>query len=230
MMTDPRRNSSPATASAFPSAVTGAQPVAALPKSDPKLENHRVKLRFVAEKHREPLRAIALDDGIWRHFTRRVSAAASGSESFDQFFDDMLADHAAGKRLVFVVIDKSASTEQKADRVAGSMSFGNINLNERRLEIGWSWLGTAFQGKGVNGAAKFAMMQYGFEQLGLLRIEFKTDARNTAARKALTKIGATEEGTFRCYNTMPDGSRRNAVYYSVIHTDWEKVKAGWTGD
>lgn len=219
-------------ASAYPSAVTGAQPVAVLPIADPKLENHRVKLRFVAEKYREPLRAIALDDGIWRHFTRRVSGAESGAESFDQFFDDMLSDHAAGKRLVFIILDKCAdkSTGQNADSVAGSMSFGNINLPERRLEIGWSWLGTAFQGKGVNGAAKFAMMQYGFEQLGLLRIEFKTDARNTAARKALTKIGATEEGTFRCYNTMPDGTRRNAVYYSVIHSDWAKVKTSWTGE
>lgn len=227
MMTDSNQPSSLATKpspSAYPSAVKGATAASALPTIDPKLDNHRVSLHFVAETHREPLRTIALDDGIWRHFTRRVSDATRGSECFDEFFNDMLSDHNTGKRLVFVVVDKTSN------QVAGSMSFGNINLPERRLEIGWSWLGTAFQGQGVNGAAKFAMMQYGFEQLGLLRIEFKTDARNTAARKALTKIGATEEGTFRCYNTMPDGSRRNAVYYSVIHSDWDKVKASWTGE
>lgn len=222
MMTDPGQS---APGPLYPPRLT-------LPKIDPKLENHRVKLRFVAEKYREPLRAIALDDDIWRHFTRRVSGTMTGTESFDAFFDDMLKDHANQKRLVFVVIDKCADLgpAKRSEQVAGSMSFGNINLAEHRLEIGWSWLGTGFQGKGVNGAAKFAMMQYGFEQLGLMRIEFKTDARNKAARKALTKIGATEEGTFRCYNTMPDGSRRNAVYYSVIHTEWEKVKASWTGE
>lgn len=184
---------------------------------DQPLTNATVQLVPVAEAHREPLRAIALDDRIWRHFTTRITDSAS----FDRFFDLMLADHASGKRVVFVVFTT------KENLAAGSMSYGNINLPERRLEIGWSWLGSDFQGKGINTWAKYELLKYGFDQLDLLRMEFKTDVRNIGARKALVKIGGTEEGVLRCFNTMPDGSRRDAVYYSVLASEWPEVRRRW---
>lgn len=179
------------------------------------LENEYVLLRPVKPEDRAALRAIALDQRIWRYFVVRVDTEAD----FDVFFDAGIADQDAGRRVVYYIADKSTGN------AAGSMSFGNIMERDGRLEIGWSWLGIDSQGKGINRWAKFLMMQEAFEDLDAERVEFKTDRLNVQARHALTNIGAREEGTLRSFNPMPDGRRRDAVYYSVLKAEWPQVKA-----
>jgi RimJ/RimL family protein N-acetyltransferase len=56
------------------------------------------------------------------------------------------------------------------------------------------------------------------------RVEFKTDLLNVQARHGLVNIGAREEGTLRSFNPMPDGRRRDAVYFSVLRAEWPYVR------
>jgi RimJ/RimL family protein N-acetyltransferase len=179
------------------------------------LEHDAVLLRPVTEADREDWRGIALDPDIWRYFVSRVDTVAD----FEAFFDATLADHAAGRRVVFHVLDRASG------RAAGSMSFGNLSEPDRRLEIGWSWLGRDFRGRGVNHWAKYLLLGCAFERLDAERVEFKTDVLNLRARAGLRNIGAVEEGVLRSYNPMPDGRRRDAVYYSVLRAEWPAVKA-----
>jgi RimJ/RimL family protein N-acetyltransferase len=178
------------------------------------LENQHVLLRPITPEDRAAQRAIAFDESIWRYFVTLIQT----DTDFDAFFDAGLADQEAGRRVVFHIIDKGTG------QAAGSMSFGNLSPNDLRLEIGWSWLGIAFQGKGINRWAKFLMMRHAFETLGAERVEFKTDVLNVQARHALRNIGATEEGVLRSYNPMPGGRRRDAIYYSVLRREWPAVK------
>jgi RimJ/RimL family protein N-acetyltransferase len=55
-------------------------------------------------------------------------------------------------------------------------------------------------------------------------VEFKTDVLNQKARKALLKIGATEEGVLRSHTLMPHGRRRDTIYYSVLRDEWDRLK------
>jgi RimJ/RimL family protein N-acetyltransferase len=178
------------------------------------LENEHVLLAPVGPADREPLRSIAMDPDIWRYFVLRVRTDAD----FDAFFDLGIADAEAGRRVVYVITDKQAGGP------AGSMSFCNIAESDGRLEIGWSWLGRASRGAGVNRWAKFLMMRHAFDDLGAERVEFKTDRLNVQARHALCNIGASEEGTLRSFSPMPDGRRRDAVYYSVLRAEWPDVR------
>jgi RimJ/RimL family protein N-acetyltransferase len=178
------------------------------------LENDYVLLRPVQPGDRAALKAIAIDARIWRYFPFRIADEAD----FDVFFDMGLNDLKAGTRIAYYIADKSTGAG------AGSMSFGNLAEKDRRLEIGWSWLGIGSQGKGINRWAKFLMMQHAFEEMGVERVEFKTDQLNVQARHALCNIGAREEGTLRSFNPMPDGRRRDAVYYSVLKAEWLYVK------
>jgi RimJ/RimL family protein N-acetyltransferase len=178
------------------------------------LENEHVLLRPVREQDRALLRPIAMDPQIWRYFIIRIDSGAD----FDAFFDLGLADQAAGRRVVYCITDK------RSGRTAGSMSFCNMSEPDARLEIGWSWLGRDFQGKGINRWAKFLMLGYAFERIGAERVEFKTDRLNIQARHGLCNIGAREEGTLRSFNPMPDGRRRDAVYYSVLRPEWPYVR------
>jgi RimJ/RimL family protein N-acetyltransferase len=178
------------------------------------LENDHVRLRPIAADDRASLHAIAMDPEIWRYFVTMIRTDAD----FDAFFDQAIADQKAERRVAFHITDK------RINRAVGSMSFCNIAESEGRIEIGWSWLGTAFQGLGTNRWAKYLMLEHAFEQLGVERVEFKTDALNLQARRALRKIGAIEEGTLRSFNPMPGGRRRDAVFYSVLADEWPSVR------
>jgi len=186
---------------------------------DARLEDERVLLRPLTASDRAQVHAIAFDEEIWRYFPSRVDSEAA----FERFFARALEEQAAGTRVVFAVVDKAL------DRVAGSMSYGNLAEAELRIEIGWSWLGAAWRGSGLNTHAKRLLLRHAFERLGCERVEFKTDILNARARKGLEKIGATCEGVFRSYNFMPGGRRRDAIWYSIIKAEWPSVKARlWT--
>jgi RimJ/RimL family protein N-acetyltransferase len=183
------------------------------------LECEHVLLRPLREQHRPLLHPVAMDPRIWRYFVTNVETDAD----FHAWFDQTVREQQAGRRAAFCIIERSTAA------AAGSMAFSNFNESERRLEIGGSWLGTAFQGQGVNRWAKFLMLRHAFEELGAERVEFKTDVLNVQARRALSNIGAVEEGVLRSYNFMPGGRRRDAIFYSVLLGEWPKVKAALLG-
>ena len=131
-----------------------------------------------------------------------------------------MANAAAGTELPFATIELASG------RAIGGTRFMSIVPDHRRLEIGWTWLGLAYQRSGANREAKLLQLTHAFEVLGANRVEFKTDARNEKSRNALLGIGATFEGIFRSHIIMPTGPLRDSAYYSVIASEWPAVKAG----
>ena len=95
----------------------------------------------------------------------------------------------------------------------------------RRVEIGWTFVGAKWQRTAINTAAKFLLLEYGFERLNCLRIELKTDSRNARSRGAIARIGATEEGTLRRHVICADGHLRDTIYFSIVADEWPGVKA-----
>jgi RimJ/RimL family protein N-acetyltransferase len=178
------------------------------------LENEHVLLRPIVAEDRTSLCALAMDPAIWRYFVTTIQTDAD----FDAFFDATMADQEAARRVAYHITDK------RTRRAAGSMSFCNMAEPDGRIEIGWSWLGREFQGQGINGWAKYLMLEHAFERMRAERVEFKTDALNVQARRGLRNIGATEEGTLRSFNPMPGGRRRDAVFYSVLRGEWPAVR------
>ena len=79
-------------------------------------------------------------------------------------------------------------------------------------------------------AMKYEIFRYGFETLGLNRIELKADERNMQSRKAMLKLGATEEGTLRQHMKIQDGYLRNTVFYSVLKSEWPEIKVKLAAD
>jgi RimJ/RimL family protein N-acetyltransferase len=178
------------------------------------LENSHVRLRPLIPGDRAALHAVAMDPAIWRYFVTMVETDAD----FDALFDAALADQLAGRRVPYLI------TEKTSGRAAGSMSFCNIAEPDRRVEIGWSWLGREFRGQGINRWAKYLLLECAFDRLHAERVEFKTDVLNTQARRGLRNVGATEEGVLRSYNPMPGGRRRDAIFYSVLRAEWPEIR------
>jgi RimJ/RimL family protein N-acetyltransferase len=178
------------------------------------LRGRFIALEPVNDEHRDGLRAAAA--GQPESFRYMPLSAA---ETFEAWWDDLSSDMTKGTRIVFAV-------RRLADAaIVGSTSYGNIVPEHARTEIGWTWYAKAAQATAVNPEAKLLLLQNAFSA-GYKRVEFKTDARNARSRAAIAKLGAKEEGTFRSHMWMPDGSRRDTVYFSVTDEEWPQVKAG----
>lgn len=170
--------------------------------SDLKLESDRLLLRPLEREDLSALLDLTQDSALWTYFTHDLSTL-EGMEAW-------AAGHFAEERLQFVVVD------QASQQLLGSTGFGNYFPRDRRIEIGWTWLGRAAQGTGTNREMKSLMLDYAFKELGMLRVEFKTDVLNLPARKALLRLGATEEGILRSHTLMTHSFRRDTIYYSFL--------------
>jgi RimJ/RimL family protein N-acetyltransferase len=116
-------------------------------------------------------------------------------------------------------------TDKRTGKVAGTTRYANMSYRDKRLEIGWTWLGKDYRGTGLNKACKYELLRFAFEEMEFRRVEFKTDLLNTQSRKALAKIGATEEGTLRKHTWMEARKAwRDTVYFSIISDEWNEVK------
>lgn len=177
------------------------------------LENQKVLLRPITRQDFSLLKPLAADPTLWVYFTQDLS--------LEDEFEEWAKPAFSGERLQFTVIDKLSN------RLAGSTAFGNFSARDQRIEIGWTWIGREFHGSGINLQMKMLMMEYAFETLGMKRVEIKTDVLNQPARKALLKMGITEEGILRSHTLMTKGRRRDTIYYSVLESEWVEIKKGW---
>ncbi|MEU9094379.1 GNAT family protein [Streptomyces sp. NPDC048428] len=97
------------------------------------------------------------------------------------------------------------------------------------VEIGFTWLGASAQGSGINTEAKLLLMRYAFEELRVVRVDLKTDARNHRSRRAIEATGATYEGVLRNWSMSwapgEEGRLRDSAMYSVVSAEWAGVEA-----
>jgi RimJ/RimL family protein N-acetyltransferase len=179
------------------------------------LENERSRLEPLTEAHFDALLPIALAQPD----LLRYSPSAFGTEeSLKAYFGNALVARALEERYPFAIFDKQSG------KYAGSTSFGNVADTHKRLEIGWTWIDADLQRSGLNRNNKFLMLRYGFETLGFERIEFRADSRNENSRRAMEALGASLEGELRSHTIMPDGFRRNTVFYSILKAEWAGIK------
>jgi len=178
------------------------------------LEGQHVRLEPLSLAHHAQLCKIGLDEELWRWVVRPVRKP----EEMRAYIEEALQAQAAGTALPFATIEKASG------RAIGSARFGNIDRVNRHVEIGWTWLGLKWQRTAANTEAKYLMLRHAFEQWGCIRVEFKTDSLNEPSRQALLRIGAKEEGIFRNHMITSTGRLRHSVYYSIIDSEWPKLK------
>jgi RimJ/RimL family protein N-acetyltransferase len=95
--------------------------------------------------------------------------------------------------------------------------------------VGWTWLSASAQTSGINRESKLLLLTHAFEQLGVVRVDFSTDARNERSRRALAGLGATFEGVLRNWSRShargEEGELRDSAIFSVVAAEWPTVKA-----
>ncbi|QRM42924.1 GNAT family protein [Rhizobium sp. BG4] len=178
----------------------------------PTLRGERLTLVPLEKQHRDVLLAAAADGNLW---DLKVTAVPS-AETIDTYIETAIAGREAGTIIPFVTV--------AGDQVVGSTRFWKLDRVNRNVEIGHTWIGASWQRSFVNTEAKFLMLEYAFEVLDCIRVQFTTDELNERSRRAIVRLGAVEEGIIRNERIMPDGRKRNSVRFSIIDTEWPQVK------
>ena len=135
-----------------------------------------------------------------------------------RYVETALVEQSRGVSLPFVTREKSSG------RIVGSTRFGNIDIPNKHVEIGWTWISPEWQRTFVNTEAKLLMLTHAFEIWKCIRVEFKTDALNERSRNAIARLGAKEEGIFRNHMITESGRFRDSVYFSIIENEWPAIK------
>lgn len=181
------------------------------------LEGRHIRLEPLRPEHASLLWEIAKDnvDDLFQWIPYRLQSL----EDFEKFNRLVLDEQARGLTVPFATVERASNV------VVGTTRFMNMDLPNRKVEIGSTWIASPWQRTVVNTEAKYLMLCHAFEVWKCLRVEIKTDALNQRSRQAILRLGANEEGILRNHMITHDGRKRDSVYFSILDTEWPEVKA-----
>lgn len=180
----------------------------------PILENSQVRLEPLTESHTDDLVEAVSTDNLWRTWYTHIPAP------------ERMLDEIRDRRSLFESNKKVpwAIIEAATGRAVGMTTYLNIEPQNKRLEIGSTWIGRTVQKTTINPAAKLLLLERAFEDLGCIAVEFRTHWHNRQSRAAIEKLGAKQDGVLRNHTIFENGTTRDTVVYSIINAEWPTVK------
>lgn len=177
------------------------------------LEGYGFRLEPLAPAHVGAL-AGAVDEQMWQGMS---TPTPHGEVGMMNYIEDTLA---LPDCLAFTVID------QVSGEVRGSTAFCGVSHPQGRAEIGRTFYDRQVWGRIINPACKFLLLEHAFTGWGLFRVALRADSRNARSIAAITRLGATYEGTLRGFRLAPDGSRADSLSFSILEPEWPRVREG----
>ncbi|MGB3716891.1 MAG: GNAT family N-acetyltransferase [Candidatus Promineifilaceae bacterium] len=111
-----------------------------------------------------------------------------------------------------------AVTLKGQDTVIGSVGFSAWSYHNRAM-LGYD-LALAYWGRGIGSEAVRAIIRFGFERMGLNRIEAETIEDNHESRRMLEKLEFTCEGIRRGYSLEDDGEYHGSAMYGLLRSEY----------
>ncbi len=173
------------------------------------------RLEPLAAKHLDDLLVASQDKEIWQYLPIAMPRDIS---DLQLWLDDALARQTRGEVLPFAIV------EGETGKAIGSTRYLDISEKDRHVEIGWTWLGRAYWRTPINTECKYLLLRHAFEDLHCIRVQLKTDLRNTRSQRAIERLGAVREGILRKAVLVQNDYQRWSVYYSVLDDEWSVVK------
>jgi RimJ/RimL family protein N-acetyltransferase len=174
------------------------------------LHTDRLLLRPLHESDAPAIFAIRSDPKIMRYTSSQPMTSQDQAEAF-------IAREAAGMaareslRLVLQRIED--------DTLIGACLLFQLNAQCRRAEVGYELRHDAW-GRGYMHEALVALLDFGFSELELNRVEADIDPRNVASARSLERLGFVREGLLR-QRWIVDGEVSDSALYGLLLSDWQ---------
>jgi [ribosomal protein S5]-alanine N-acetyltransferase len=115
--------------------------------------------------------------------------------------------------------DLRLGLERTADgALIGTCTLFSISAQSRRAEIGYAMASQAW-GQAYMDEALRALLNHGFNELKLNRVEADIDPRNAASARSLERLGFKQEGHLRERWIVGDEVSDTALY-GLLQRDW----------
>jgi RimJ/RimL family protein N-acetyltransferase len=179
------------------------------------LIGQKIRLRPMTEHDADTLLLAASDGELWNMQLTNIPSP----ETVEKYINIAMTGRNAGTVLPFVIEDIASG------KPIGSTRLWKIDTQNRKLEIGHTWLSASWQRTYANTEAKLLLLTHAFEVMNCVRVQFTTDELNEKSRNAILRLGARQEGIVRHERIMPNGRVRNAVRFSIINDEWPEVRS-----
>ncbi|WP_334074717.1 MULTISPECIES: GNAT family protein [Paenibacillus] len=180
----------------------------------PVLESERLRLRRMEREDSPALHKFWSDPEVVRYMNIPPFASIEDTYQMIQLLNGLAESEDAMRWAI----------ELKEDgRVIGSCGFNSWELaGAYRGEIGYD-LGKEYWGSGYMSETLRTVIRYGYETMGLNRIEGLVDPRNEASRKLLGALGFQEEGLLREYQKTEEGFV-DLIMFSLLEKDYDRIQ------
>lgn len=178
------------------------------------LIGQKIRLRPMTEQDADALLLAASDGELWNMQLTNIPSP----DTVAQYINIAITGRNAGTVLPFVI------EEIASGKPIGSTRLWKIDTQNRKLEIGHTWLSVSWQRTYANTEAKLLLLTHAFEVMNCVRVQFTTDELNEKSRNAILRLGAMQEGIVRHERIMPNGRKRNSVRFSIIDEEWPEVR------
>lgn len=155
--------------------------------TNPEIETHRLKIRLVERSDLPSLLEVNSNGEVTRYLPYE---SWKGIADGDAWYSRTADRFAAGEAGQFVI------EQRETRRVIGTCLVFRFEKLSARAEVGYV-LAREFWGAGYMFEAMSAFVTFGFEQIGLRRIEAEIDPRNGASARLLERLGFVREGLLR---------------------------------
>jgi RimJ/RimL family protein N-acetyltransferase len=179
-------------------------------------ENHILENEFV---RLEPLKHS--DFNLLLHYSENEpeiwefnSGGANGKENLKKYISNAILQRENEKEYAFIVFDKATN------QYVGSTRFYAIFIENKTIEIGYTWYGKEFQGMGINKNCKYLLLHFAFEKLKMERVAFAANSKNNRSINAMKSIGCSVEGVLRNCSTDASGNRIDVTRLSILKNEW----------
>lgn len=133
-----------------------------------------------------------------------------------RFAERLVADVAAGLRCYWAI------RELASGRVVGTLGFNLLFPPEQKVADFGYGLAPECWGTGLFTAAARLALGFGFNILGLERVQVMTVADNAGSVKGVERLGFIREGTLRQFYALA-GGRRDCAVFGLLRRDWERA-------
>jgi len=140
-------------------------------------------------------------------------------EDYDRVSAMVLAGNDYRGYRLFIIHNK------ESDEVVGACSYHLWMKQHQRAEIGYA-VGEKFRGKGITTEAMKHVLIYGFEQMGLNRVEAFIGPENVPSQKLVVRYGFTREGVLRQHYYKTDRFH-DSVCFSLLRHEYEQLQRDW---
>lgn len=181
----------------------------------PALNGRYVRLVPLDLAHRDALVEAAQDPEVGRYI---LTAPGTTPDEMEAVIRTLLARKAEATDLPFTTVRASDA------KPVGMTRYLDIDRPNSSVEIGGTWLHRRLWRTPFNTESKYLLLRHAFETEGAHRVFLKTDVRNERSQHAIERLGAVREAVLREHILLPRGEYRSSVFYSILASEWPRVK------